>query len=189
MMYALGSQLSCEKRIEQINVEPPEIWSFPILGFIQTVLLPMSSKQRIVYYHYLVWPPLDFNTASILLGNISIKFWHTLASILSHSVSTLPHLQHPTWWHFILPQPPFDVFPEIFNWRKVWILCMPLYSRRVNQWFLNHSWAFLQICLGSLLFWGLWHQVGKSDIVRCSLTSWNIWEGQDLVNLPSPWNS
>ena len=37
-------------------------------------LLLMHPKQRMVYYQYLVWPPLAFNTASTLLGILSIKF-------------------------------------------------------------------------------------------------------------------
>ena len=42
-------------------------------------------------HQYLVWPPLAFNTASTLLGILSIKFWHTSAGVLSHSASTFSH--------------------------------------------------------------------------------------------------
>src|SRR3979490_2266278 len=110
------------------------------------VLLLMSQTQRIVYYQYLVWPILAFSTASILLGILSIKFWHTSAGILSHSASTLSHNSN-------IPPGGVSYSPNLL------LVCSQRCSiglrsgdcaghcRRVNPSFLNHSWAFLQVCL------------------------------------------
>ena len=60
-------------------------------GLIQTVMLLMSPKQRIVYYQCLIWLSLGFNMVSILPPILSIKFWATSIDILSHSASSLSH--------------------------------------------------------------------------------------------------
>ena len=59
------------------------------------------------------------------------------------------------------------------------------YCRSLNPWFLNHSWAFLQVCLGSL---SCWYMMSWGDLLQWARLSWSsskIWMKRSLSILPS----
>jgi hypothetical protein len=58
---------------------------------------------------------------------------HTPNQILTHLcinlvpllLHPLPQLQYPFWFNLILPQPPLDMIPQVFNGVEIWRLCWP----------------------------------------------------------------
>ena len=123
-----------------------------------------------IYYftiYYLVWPPFAFKTASILLGMLSIRFWHTSGEIAFHSSLTLSHnswtpLGGVSYWqrcHFRCSQRCLIGFRS-GDWAgqdKTWISLS-----------LIHFLTFLEVCFGSMSCWKYCSPSFISDVSKLS---------------------
>ena len=93
--------------------------------------------------------PLAFTTAEILLGILSIRFWHTSSPILSHSTCTLSHKSRN----------PAGALSNLFlRWFNRFSMGLRSgdwagHGRILNPWSLNYVVALLHLCFRLLSCW------------------------------------
>ena len=115
----------------------------------------------------MVWPPFSLTTASILLGMLSIRFWHIFGLISFHSSTTL---SHNSWT-------PLAGILYCWSCHLRWFQRCSIgfksgdWAGHSSTWILlssNNFFALLEVCLGSLSYWKILSSSSISNFSKFS---------------------
>jgi len=135
--------------------------------------IPWADLMNQFFCWYLVWAPLAFITAPILLGLLSMTFLQTSLGVLSHSTSTCPQNSstpvggaHRHW------AATWGVATHIqMGWG--WVTAGHFKVMSLIYW--NHFEAFLKVALGSLSCWKVsWGLSSQQNSTIARNSTWRM---------------
>ena len=126
----------------------------------------------------MVWPPFALITASMHLGILSMRFWHTSGAILFHSLTNLSYNSRASLGGLLYMQSCHLRCSQRCSMGLRSRYCAG-HDRTLISLSSNHSVAFWEVCLGSLSCWKYRSPSSISNFSKIyttpSLKFWQYW--------------